>query len=174
MSEKGRSRRKFLKYAGVGVVAAAAGIGYLTRGYWSPSVPNPTTQSPTFLPTETPTIKPLKAAFDYSPKYRYILQDPSQTIEFKNLTEYLGDTPACQWTVDNQIVSKDWDFATKFSPGKHTITLTTRDGKTSDWHSEDIEVDEYGPNYKEIELNVSAKGVLCFLGIRNWNQPPPI
>jgi len=96
MAEKPHSRCGFLKYAGAGVVAATAGIGYLTRDYWSPSVPSPTTPSPTFLPTETPTVKPLKAAFDYNPKYRYILQDPSQTVEFRNLTQYSGDAkPVC-------------------------------------------------------------------------------
>ena len=164
------SRRKFL-YAGVGVTAAA-GIGYLARDYWSPTVSSPATTSPTSLATETATPKLLKAAFDYSPKYRYVLQDPSQTIEFKNLTQYSDDVkPACEWSVDG-VISQNWDYSTKLPPGKHTVRLTVRDNNTSDWAGKDIEVDEYGPDYPERSLK-SNKGIVYLTGFSNWNLPPP-
>jgi len=172
MAAKPHSRRRFLKFAGVGVVAVAAGIGYLARDYWSPSMPSPTTPSPTSLPTETPTVKPLKVAFDYSPKYEYILQDPNQIIEFKNLTEYSIDTkPVCEWRIDDRIVSEDWSISTKITPGKHSITLTARDGKTSDWASKDVEVDEFGLEYPEKELNVKIKGLCYIVGVPEWLDP---
>jgi hypothetical protein len=172
MAEKPHSRRRFLKYAGAGVLAAAAGIGYLTKDYWSSNVPTPTTPSPTSLPTETPTEKTLKAAFDYDPKYGYILQDPSQTIEFKNLTGYAGDIkPACTWSIDSDSVSQDWNYSTKLKPGKNTVRLTARDGKTSDQSVEDIEVDEYGPGYAEKELKVPIKGTVYCTGVmEDWYQ----
>jgi len=171
MVEKPHSRRKFLTYAGAGVVAAAAGIGYLTRDYWSPTVPSSTTTSPTASPPETSTPKPLKATFDYSPKYRYILQDPNQTVEFKNLTEYSGDKPAFEWRINNKSVSQEWDYSTKLEPGKHDVRLTARDGKTSDGYTEDIEVDEYGPDYPERKLNVEIKGIGYLVGVPGWLDP---
>jgi hypothetical protein len=48
MAEQRHSRRRFLKYAGVGIVATAAGAGYLTKNYWYPL-----TQSTISKPTET-------------------------------------------------------------------------------------------------------------------------
>lgn len=159
------SRRKFL-YAGAGA-ATAAGIGYLTKDYWSPRS-SPTTPSPTVLPTETPITKPLEAAFDYSPKYKYILQDPNQAIEFKNLTKYSENSkPACEWGVDG-VTSQNWDYSTKLSPGKHTARVKVSDGKTTDWHSEDIDVDEYGPDYPEEQLDVPIKGITFSIGQPHW------
>jgi hypothetical protein len=151
------------------------GIGYLTKDIWNPPTKQATVESPTILPTtETPAVKPLKAAFDYTPKYRYILQDPTQTLEFKNLTQYSGDTkPARKWSIDDNAVSQDWNYSTKLKPGKHTVRLTARDGKTSDWTGEDIEVDEYGPNYPEQNLNVKYKGIVYLVGMDAWYLPPP-
>lgn len=167
-------RRGFMKYATAGAIAAVAGIGYLTKDYWSPTVPHPITPSPTVLPTKTPTPKPLKAAFDYTPKYRYILQDPTQTSDFRNLTEYSGDTkPTCAWSVDDQRISEDWNCSTKLTPGEHTVRLTARDGKTSDWTAENIEVDEYGPDYAKKELKIRFKGIVYMAGVRSFLDPIP-
>jgi len=38
MVEKPLSRRRFLKYIGVGIVAVAAGTGYLAKDYWYPII----------------------------------------------------------------------------------------------------------------------------------------
>jgi len=166
------NRRKFIPVAVGGAVVAAAGIGYLTRNYWSPGVPSPTTPSPTVLPTETPTPKPLKAAFDYSPKPKYILQDPNQAIDFKNLTEYSGNSkPACQWGIANKSVSQDWNYSTKLEPGKHDVRLSVRDDKTNDWTSADIEVDEYDPSYAEKKFKTQIKGLVFGVGQPQFGHP---
>lgn len=178
MSEKRHSRRKFLKYAGVGVVAAAAGIGYLTRDYWNPRVPNPTTPSPTMLPTETSTPKPLKAAFDYSPKNRFILIDPElaakEGVKFTNLTEYERESrPEVEWKVDYKIVSKDWDCSIKLAPGSHEVRLTARAGSTSDSTSVYIDVDE-DLEYPEKKVKVPIKGMAYTVGVADeFSQRPP-
>ena len=178
-----------MKYAGAGVTAAAiAGVAYYAKDSWlpyleglqKPSKPTPTGPTPTG-PTPTGPIPTTlkKVAFDYSPKFQYMLMDPElaakEGVKFTNMTEYEGEPkPEVEWSLDSQTVSHDWNYSTKLIPGKHSVTLTARDGKTSEWAGVDIEVDEYGPDYPKKKLKVPIKGIVYTTAVvQEFYQMPP-
>jgi len=165
----GLSRRRFL-YAGA-VVAAATGMGYLTKDYWYARTPS-SVPLPTPAQTSGQSTGLLEADFDYKPKRKYISHSPDETIEFRNLTRFEGNRPYVVWSVDDVKASEDWDFSTQLTPGEHIIKLVVRNEDRTDSKLEDMEVDESGFSFPENQLNVRLKGVDFTPGFRDGAWKP--
>ena len=115
------SRRKFI-YVGAGV-AAAAGIGYMTKNYWLPDREQIATPSESF--TTTPIEKVNNPPYaDFNLKNpRYIKPCVGQEVLFENLSDDIDKDPLTfEWYVNYELKGDSEDFTTKFSEeGKHNI-----------------------------------------------------
>ncbi|MCX6659537.1 MAG: PKD domain-containing protein, partial [Candidatus Bathyarchaeota archaeon] len=167
------TRRKFL-YTSAGV-AAAAGIGYLTKDYWHPLPGGSLVESHTPT-TSTPENNPPYANFELV-RPRYIKPCVGQEVQFVNKsTDRDGDPLTFKWYADDKLESESKDFSTRFNEiGQHRVKLEVSDGKLKDekeYSFLDVESDQI---YPMKQLHVREKGIrYCAGNIGGWpNMPTP-
>ncbi|MCX6658786.1 MAG: twin-arginine translocation signal domain-containing protein [Candidatus Bathyarchaeota archaeon] len=168
------SRRKFL-YAGAGA-ATAAGIGYLTKNYWSPLLEG-TTPTSTLIPTASPKSENNPPYADVTlKKPRYIKPCVGQEVQFSNSSgDPDRDSLTYQWFVDERLRSDSKDLVTEFEQeGRHSISLIVSDGKLKDdtGFYIDVEPDQI---YPPQPLYVKYKGASYYVGPAGseWSNSVP-
>ncbi len=80
MAEKKHSRRRFLKYVGAGIVAATAGICYLTKDYWYSRIQEAYKEFYTRMFPERSSTTTTTASTTTETQTPSIIQSPSATV----------------------------------------------------------------------------------------------
>jgi len=168
-------RRKFLKYAGTGAVAAGAGAAayyFYNKGlHRSIQVTIPTIME-TETSASTRVNHPPHANFTRKPFY--LNPTDQQTIQFaSNCYDADNDPLQYAWSVDGEQKSTEKEYSTRLSAGDHAVRLNISDGLAEDSVQQTITV-EPDQIYPTRQLHIKHKGV-CYCAGRvapEWGSNP--
>jgi len=175
MSEPSKlGRRRFLKYVGAGLAAAAAGgAGYYLYskqpGY--PTTPTDTVTIPEGWETASTYLENHPPVANFKHKPFYLDPTDQQTIQFTgNCYDVDNDPLQYAWSVDGEQKSTEKDYSTRLSVGEHLVQLRVSDGRAQDNVQQTVTV-ESDQIYPTKQLHIKHKGMRMMVG---WKGMSPI